>query len=161
MISWGSGNGVFQSLNQKTLKIKSMWKKKELNLELLKELSRNTMVEHLGIEFSEIGDDYLVAVMKVNHATPQPLGLLHGGASVALAETVGSMAGTLAVDESRYCVGLEINANHVRPVKIGTVEATARPLALGRTTQVWDIRIVNGDGKLVCVSRLTLAVCKQ
>lgn len=138
-----------------------MWKKKEPSLELLKELSRNTMVEHLGIEFSEIGDDYLVAVMEVNHATHQPFGLLHGGASVALAETVGSMAGNLSVDESRYCVGLEINANHVRPVKSGSVEATARPLALGRTTQVWDIRIVNGNGKLVCVSRLTLAVRKH
>lgn len=140
--------------------MKGMWKKKDSNLGLLKELSRNTMVEHLGIEFSEIGDDYLVAVMKVNRFTHQPLGLLHGGASVALAETVGSMAGNLTVDESRYCVGIEINANHVRPVKSGTVEATARPLALGRNTQVWDIRIVNGDGKLVCVSRLTLAVRK-
>ena len=128
---------------------------------MLNELSRNTMAEHLGIEFSEIGDDYLVAVMKVDHITHQPFGLLHGGASVALAETVGSLAGNLAVDESRYCVGLEINANHVRPVKSGIVEATARPLALGRTTQVWDIRIVNGDGKLVCVSRLTLAVRKH
>lgn len=138
-----------------------MWKKKKPSLELLQELSRDTMVEHLGIKFSEIGDDYLIATMEVNHATHQPFGLLHGGASVALAETVGSMAGNLSVDESRYCVGLEINANHVRPVKSGSVEATARPLALGRTTQVWDIRIVNGDGKLVCISRLTLAVRKH
>ena len=137
-----------------------MWKKK-VNQDLLNELSRNTMVEHLGIEFSEIGDDYLVATMKVSHITHQPLGLLHGGASVALAETVGSMAGNLTVDESSYCVGIEINANHVRPVKSGIVEATARPLALGRAIQVWDIRIVNGDGKLVSISQLTLAVRKH
>jgi len=137
-----------------------MWKKKGPNLEMLQKLSQNTLVEHLGIAFCEIGDDYITAKMEVNKSTHQPFGLLHGGASVALAETVGSMAGNLAVDESRYCVGLEINANHVRPVTSGVVTATARPVAIGRTTQVWDIRITNDSGKLICISRLTLAVRK-
>lgn len=139
--------------------MKPIWRK-NASLNQLHQLSANTMVEHTGIEFTEIGDDYLRATMPVDSRTHQPFGLLHGGASVVLAETVGSMAGNLVIDESQYCVGLEINANHVRPVKKGLVEAEAKPLALGRTTQVWDIRIKNDQNKLVCVARLTLAVRK-
>lgn len=137
--------------------MKRIWKK-EATLKLLQQLSVNTMVEHLGIKFTEIGDDYLTASMLVGRSTHQPFGLLHGGASAALAETVGSMAGNLVVGEDRYCVGLEINSNHLRPVKNGMVAATARPLALGRTIQVWDIRIHDEGKRLINISRLTLAV---
>ena len=138
-------------------KMKKIWRR-EVSLQKLNVLCNNTLVKYLGMEFTELGEDFLVATMEVNSRTHQPFGLLHGGASVALAESVASMAGNMAVDDSRYCVGLEINANHVRPVRNGQIKATARPLALGRTTQVWDIQIVNDAGKLVCVSRLTLAV---
>lgn len=118
-----------------------------------------TLVGHLGIEFTEYGDDYLCARMPVDHRTHQPYGLLHGGASVALAETLGSVGASLCVDPSRYAVvGLEINANHVRGVKSGWVMGTARPLHLGRTTHVWEIRIVDEADKLVCVSRITMAI---
>lgn len=140
--------------------MKNIWKK-EVSFELLEHLSRNTMVEHLGIKFTEIGNDFLQAEMLVNKNTHQPFGLLHGGASAALAETIGSMAGNLAVSSDRYCVGLEINANHVRPVSTGVVRGIAMPLALGRTIQVWDIKIYNEKEKLVCVARLTLAVREQ
>lgn len=118
-----------------------------------------SMSAHLGIEFVDCGPDWLSARMPVDHRTHQPFGRLHGGASVALAETVGSMAGALVLDSSRFvCVGMEINANHVRPVRDGWVVATARPEVLGRSTHVWSIRIEDGQGKLVCISRLTLAV---
>jgi len=137
--------------------MKAIWRK-ERTLEMLAQFSRNTMMEHLGIEFTEIGPDYLKATMPVDKSTHQPMGLLHGGASVALAETVASMAGTLAVDESKFCVGVEINANHVRSVTNGCVTGTARPLALGRTIQVWEIKIEDENSALICVSRLTLAV---
>ena len=118
-----------------------------------------TMIEHLGIEIVEIGDDWLRARMPVDHRTVQPQGRLHGGASCALAETVGSVAANLAIDNSQFlAVGLEINANHIRPAKGGYVYGTARPDAIGRTTQVWTIRITDEDDKLVCISRLTMAV---
>jgi 1,4-dihydroxy-2-naphthoyl-CoA hydrolase len=120
------------------------------------------MVEHLDIVVTEVGDDYITARMPVDHRTVQPFGLLHGGASVALAETVGSLAANLCVDsEVAYCVGLEINANHVRSVTAGFVYGTARPVHLGRTTQVWDIRIVDENNRLTCISRLTMAVVKK
>lgn len=135
----------------------TIWRK-EGTLEILEQLSRNTMVEYLGIQFTEIGPDYLKATMPVDKTTHQPMGLLHGGASVALAETVASMAGNLAVEESKFCVGVEINANHVRSATNGYVKGTARPLALGRTIQVWEIKIVDDNSKLICISRLTLAV---
>lgn len=107
----------------------------------------------------EIGDDYLVATMPVDHRTQQPFGLLHGGASVALAESMGSVGSHLCIDVARYyCVGLEINANHIRAVRSGQVKGVARPLHIGRRTQVWDIRIYDEQERLVCVSRLTLAV---
>ena len=122
-------------------------------------LRRNTMVEHLGIEFTEIGDDFIRGTMPVDGRTRQPYGVLHGGASVALAETLGSTGATMCVDPAEYqCVGQEINANHVRPARTGFVTGTARPVHLGGRTQVWVIDIVNEAGKLVCTSRLTVAV---
>jgi 1,4-dihydroxy-2-naphthoyl-CoA hydrolase len=117
------------------------------------------MLGHLGIRFIEIGDDYLVATMPVDHRTQQPFGLLHGGASVALAESMGSVGSQLCLDADQFfCVGLEINANHIRAVRSGQVKGVARPLHIGRRTQVWDIRIYDEQERLVCVSRLTLAV---
>ena len=119
----------------------------------------NTLVSNLGIVMTEAGDDWLRGTMPVDARTVQPYGILHGGASVALAETLGSVAGNLCVDiEKEMVVGLEINANHVRAVRGGVVTGTARALHVGRSTQLWEIRIENDDGKLVCVSRLTLAV---
>ena len=121
--------------------------------------AKDSLVEHLGFEFIELGDDYLKARMPVDHRTVQPMGLLHGGASVALAETLGSSGAYLCVDPAKYVVvGLEINANHVRAVRDGWVIGTARPLHRGRTTQLWEIRITDATDKLVCISRLTMAV---
>src|SRR4051812_29358332 len=119
---------------------------------------KGCMVEHLGIEIVELGTDFLRGTMPVDHRTKQPHGLLHGGASAALAETLASLAANLVVDPSRqYCVGLEINANHLRSCTEGKVTGTSRPLHLGKATQVWETRIEQ-DGRLVCVSRMTLAV---
>ena len=124
--------------------------------------SAGTMVEHLGIEFTEISDDFIRGTMPVDGRTRQPYGLLHGGASVALAETLGSTGATMSVDATQYqCVGQEINANHVRPARTGLVTGTARPVHLGGRTQVWTIDIVNETGKLVCTSRLTMAVIRR
>ena len=129
-----------------------------LDLDALNALSRGTAMAPLGIVFTEIGHDFLRATMPVDARTHQPYGLLHGGASALLAETVGSTAGMLTLDDDRACVGLEINANHLRAVRRGVVTATARPFHVGRQTQVWEIRIEDEAGRLVCVSRLTLAV---
>jgi 1,4-dihydroxy-2-naphthoyl-CoA hydrolase len=123
------------------------------------ELSARCLIGHLGIEFLEVGDDHLVARMPVDDRTRQPLGLLHGGASVALAETLASWASSLTIDHRlASCVGMEINANHVRPVTSGWVTGVASPIALGRTTQVWQVRITDADERLVCISRCTMAV---
>jgi 1,4-dihydroxy-2-naphthoyl-CoA hydrolase len=127
-------------------------------LESLNAMSRGTAMEPLDIVFTEIGDDFLRATMPVDARTRQPYGLLHGGASVLLAETVGSSAGMLCVGEGEGVVGIEINANHLRGVREGRVTATARPLHVGRQTQVWEIHIEDERGRLVCISRLTLAV---
>ena len=127
-------------------------------LDELNALSRGTAMEPLGIVFSEIGHDYLQATMPVDERTRQPYGLLHGGASALLAETLGSSAGNLCTPEGRMCVGLEINANHLRAVREGQVTGTARALHVGGRTQVWEIRIEDEQGRLVCISRLTLAV---
>lgn len=116
------------------------------------------LTAHLGIVFTEVGDDFVRATMPVTPQHHQPMGLLHGGASVVLAETLGSVGGSLSCGEGKTCVGLEINANHVRAVRSGTVTGTARPLHRGATTQLWEIRIEDEAGRLVCVSRLTLAV---
>jgi 1,4-dihydroxy-2-naphthoyl-CoA hydrolase len=121
-----------------------------------------TLVEHLGIEFTEITDDSIRGIMPVDERTRQPYGLLHGGASVALAETLGSTGATMCIDPNEYqCVGQEINANHVRSARAGLVTGTARPVHLGGRSQVWIIDIVNDAGNLVCTSRLTLAIIRR
>lgn len=136
----------------------AIWKTPS-SIEQLMAVNRDTAAAHLGIEVTEIGDDWLSARMPVDSRTVQPFRILHGGASVLLAETVGSMAANLCIDEEQsYCVGLDINANHLRPATSGWVTATARPFHLGRATQVWDIRIVDDAGRMVCISRLTMAV---
>jgi len=135
----------------------SIWRT-QASPEALNEMVRMTMIDNLGIEFLEVGDDYVKARMPVDRRTIQPFGLLHGGASVALAETLGSVAANLCVDrEKKMCVGLEVNANHLRPVPNGFVYGVARPVHVGDATQVWEIRILNEQDKLVCISRLTLA----
>ncbi len=132
------------------------------SLEELNSGSAGTMLEHLGIEFTEISDDFIRGTMPVDGRTRQPYGVLHGGASVALAETLGSTGATMCVDATQYqCVGQEINANHVRPVHAGLVTGTARPVHLGGRTHVWVIEIANEAGKLVCTSRLTMAVIRR
>ena len=138
----------------------SIWKKTP-DLEKLQKNRANTLVEHLGIDVEEFGDDYLVCSMPVDNRTHQPMGILHGGASIALAETVGSIAANLAVDSDHYCVGLEINGNHLKSVSQGKVYAKALPVHLGRSTQVWDIRISDKSDNKVCISRLTMAVLKR
>ena len=128
-------------------------------LERMTKLGTHALPERLGIEFDAIGEDWVRCRMPVDERTRQPFGRLHGGASVALAETVASVAGSMVVDRERFVtVGMEINANHIRPAKEGWVYATARPESLGRTTQVWTIRIEDEAGKLVCLSRMTAAV---
>ena len=130
--------------------------------EMLQERARNTLAEYLGIRFTEIGSDYLRATLPVNSHTHQPMGILHGGASVALAETIGSVAANLCVDLEKYvCVGQEINANHLRPASSGLVTGTARPFHIGGRSHVWGIEIRDQQDKLVCVSRLTMAVVER
>ena len=137
----------------------SIWFHKEDPLGKLNPLSRENMGTHIGIEWLETGDDFVKARMPVDDRTRQPYGLLHGGASCVLAETIGSIASAMVIDhDSFYCVGLEINANYIRGVSEGYVTGTAKPLHLGRTTHVWDIRITDERERLVCVSRLTVAV---
>ncbi|ACU63635.1 hotdog fold thioesterase [Chitinophaga pinensis] len=139
--------------------MKPIWHSLDISLDQLNEYGNNTLSGHLGMEFTEIGPDYLRMIMPVNNQTKQPFGLLHGGASAALAETVGSVASSLIIDpKKQICVGLDINANHLKGVSEGYVHAIARPLHIGSTTHVWDIRICDDDNKLVCISRLTVAV---
>jgi 1,4-dihydroxy-2-naphthoyl-CoA hydrolase len=117
------------------------------------------LATHLGIELTEVGPDYVRGTMPVDARTRQPFGLLHGGASVALAETLGSVAANFCIDTSKfYCVGQEINANHIRSARSGQVTGTARPIHLGSRSQVWEIRIEDEAGKLTCISRLTMSV---
>lgn len=128
-------------------------------LDEIQSYSRGSMVEHLDLRFTEIGPDYLRGTLPVDGRTTQPFGLLHGGASVVLAETLGSVAASHCVDLERFhCVGLEINANHVRAARSGRVTGTARPVHLGRRSQVWEVRIEDEAGKLTCISRLTVSV---
>ncbi len=130
-----------------------------VSIDDLNRLSQGTLIDHLGIVFTEAGPDWLRATMPVDARTRQPYGLLHGGASVVLAETLGSSAGNLCLDtRKRMAVGLEINANHLRAVREGLVTGTARAVHVGGSTQVWDIRIEDAGGRTSCVSRLTLAV---
>jgi 1,4-dihydroxy-2-naphthoyl-CoA hydrolase len=142
-----------------TMTKKTIWHNPDISPDELTRRERQSLASHLGIVITELGHDHVSASMPVDARTVQPHGRLHGGASVALAETVGSLAANLTLDQTQQmAVGLEINANHVRPVKDGLVYATARPEALGRTTQIWSIRIVDAQQRLVCLSRLTMAV---
>lgn len=139
-----------------------IWFKKDLSLADFENLGKDTMGDHIGIRFSELGDQYLKATMPVDHRTKQPYGLLHGGASVALAETLGSVGSALVIDpEQCICVGQEINANHIRSARSGQVTGTATPIHLGATSHVWEIRIHDEQDKLVCISRLTVAILKK
>ncbi len=136
----------------------SLWRQTP-NIEQLNATQRGTIGELLDIRFESYDDDSISASMAVDSRTHQPYGLLHGGASVVLAETLGSMASYLCIDTERfYCVGLEVNANHLRGLRSGRVSAVARPIHLGRTTHVWDIRLSGEDGKPSCISRLTMAI---
>jgi 1,4-dihydroxy-2-naphthoyl-CoA hydrolase len=136
----------------------SIWRT-QTSVEQLQALSRDTLVDTIGIRVTEIGADFLRVSMPVSPRTHQPMGVLHGGASVALAETAGSLAANMCVDQARYvCMGQEINANHIRPVSSGIVTATARPYHIGKRTHVWGIEIRDEQQRLVCVSRLTMAV---
>lgn len=142
--------------------IMSIWFNKNLSLPAHVPLGPKTMGEYLGMEWVSIGDDFLKMKMPVDDRTKQPYGLLHGGASCALAETIGSLASHFVIDPEKYiCVGLEINANHVRSATKGFVTATCMPLHIGKTTHVWDIKICDEREKLVCVSRLTVAILKK
>ena len=134
----------------------------ELNFKSIKalnEMGKGNMVQHLGIEFIEFGQDYLTAKMPVDHRTHQPYGILHGGASVVLAETLGSVAAHGKIDVNKQmCVGQEINANHIKSVRSGYVFGKATPIHIGRNSHVWEIRITTEDNELVCISRITMAV---
>lgn len=138
----------------------AIWKQTVL-IEETRSLMKGTMCEHLGMEITEIGDDFLKGTLPVDERTQQHMGIIHGGASVVLAETLGSMASALCCEPGYYVVGLDINANHVRPGKPPFVTGTARPLHIGSKTMVWDIQITNTDDKLVCIARLTTAVLKK
>src|SRR5450432_1595801 len=139
-----------------------IWFKKDLSIADLEPLGKDTMAEHIGIEWKELGEDFLSARMAVDNRTKQPYGLLHGGASVALAETLGSVAAAMVIDSNKfYCVGLEINANHVRSAREGFVTGIARPIHMGASTHVWDIKIYDEKEKLVCVSRITVVILKN
>lgn len=130
--------------------------------EALNQMGKNTLVAHLGIEYTEVGPDFITARMPVDSRTHQPFGMLHGGASVVLAETLGSVAANCCLDAAKqYAVGLDINANHLRSVRSGWVYGTTRPLHIGKSTQVWEIRITSEEGALVCISRITMAVMNK
>ena len=140
----------------------SIWFNKSLSVDSLKSFGINTMVKHLGMDWVAIGDYYIKMSMPVDERTKQPYGLLHGGASCALAETIGSIASQCVIDPDKFiCVGIEINANHVRSARQGYVNATCTPLHIGASTHIWDIKIHDEREKLVCISRLTVAILKK
>ena len=141
---------------------KRLWRD-DVTLEWFHERSQDTMASHIGIEFTELGDDFLRATMKVDSRTCQPMRILHGGASVALAETLASVAANATVDLTRFaCVGQEINANHLRPVAEGKiVTGTTRPIHIGARSQVWSTEITNERGQLICISRMTIATINR
>lgn len=138
----------------------AIWKR-TIDLERLNATSKNTLIEHLNIIYTNVGDDFIEATMPVCSFTHQPLGMLHGGASVVLAETLGSVAANFCVNEDSFCVGLDINANHIRSMREGKVIGRASPIHLGVSTQVWQINITDERERLVCSSRLTIAVQKK
>jgi len=136
-----------------------IWFNKSITLDDIKDFGKETMAAHLEMQWTELGEDFLKLSMPVNEKTKQPYGILHGGASCALAETIGSVASALVIDREKFiCVGLEINANHIRSAKEGLVIAHCTPLHLGRSTHVWDIKIHDENEKLICISRLTVAI---
>ncbi|MBU8912352.1 MAG: hotdog fold thioesterase [Desulfobacterales bacterium] len=137
-----------------------IWKK-EFEIEEINLFKKNSIVGNVGIEFLEKGDDFISATMPVDKRTKQPLGILHGGASVVLAETLGSAASYMTLDDSTYSVGLEIKANHLKSVASGQVKGVVKPVHLGKTTQVWDISIENEKSELICLSRLTMLILKN
>lgn len=140
----------------------SIWFNQHLSAKDLQSMNDETMDKHIGLAFSELGADFLKATMPVDHRTKQPYGLLHGGASCVLAETLGSVASALVIDPEKFiCVGLEINANHVRSARDGFVTGTCTPIHIGASTHVWDIKIHDEREKLICVSRLTVAILKK
>lgn len=140
----------------------SIWHNKEITINDFRGWSSNTLAEHLGIQFTELGEDYLKASMPVDARTHQPYGLLHGGASAALAETLGSVCSALVINRQKFiCVGIEINANHIRSVKSGIVTGVCKPIHIGGSTHVWDIRIHDEHNRLICISRLTVAILKK
>lgn len=133
----------------------------QVTVESLNAMCKNTLMEHLDIEFIEVGDDFIRAKMPVDHRHHQPYGIMHGGASVVLAETLGSVAAHCSIDNDHISVGLEINANHIRPVKDGYVYGKTTPIHIGNKTHVWEINITNEEGKLVCISRITMSILKK
>jgi 1,4-dihydroxy-2-naphthoyl-CoA hydrolase len=139
--------------------MENIWKQK-FTIKDFNDFSQNSIVGYLGIVFTEKGNNFLKGTMPVDKKTIQPHGILHGGASVVLAETLGSAASSMAVDNQHYTVGMEVNANHIKSVTKGIVTGTAKPVHIGNTTQVWDIIIKNDKGRLTCISRLTMAVLK-
>src|SRR5436305_1078112 len=140
----------------------NIWFKKDITISEFEHWGKNTLNEHLEIKIIEVGDNFIKASMPVDHRTHQPYGLLHGGASAALAETLGSVASALVIDRQNFiCVGIEINANHIHRVKTGLVVGTCTPIHIGSITHVWVIRINDENNKLICVSRLTVAILKK
>lgn len=142
---------TLQSLNM------PIWKQ-PISCDILNRLSQGTANEHLGMEFTEVGDDFITARVPVDHRTIQPYGFIHGGVSVALAETLGSCGAAFSIPEGHRTVGLDINANHLKSASSGWVTGTARPVHMGRTTHVWAIELKNDAGELTCVSRITMAI---
>jgi 1,4-dihydroxy-2-naphthoyl-CoA hydrolase len=139
----------------------AIWFNPSLSIDDLRSFGKGTMTEYIGIEFTEVGENYLKVKMPVDHRTCQVYGILHGGASATLAETAGSVASAMVLNPStHFCVGLEINANHIRSVRSGFVHALTTPLHLGATTHIWDIKLYDDSEKLICVSRLTVAILK-
>ncbi len=134
-----------------------LWKK-PISVDILTTIHRDTATEQLGLEFLEVGDDFLSGRVPVDARTRQPYGILHGGVSVVLAETLGSCGAAFSVPEGHRAVGLDINANHLRSASEGWVTGTARPIHVGRSTQVWHIELVNDAGQMTCISRLTMAI---
>jgi 1,4-dihydroxy-2-naphthoyl-CoA hydrolase len=156
-VEWSLGAGGRYTARSEVCTM-SIWFR-EFTLEEIRRIEHGTMVEHLGIEFTQVGPDFVAARMPVDRRTVQPDRILHGGASVALAETLGSVGGTMCVDRERFqIVGQEINANHLRPAMQGYVHGRASPIHLGRRSQVWSIEIRDDNGRLICISRLTIAV---
>lgn len=140
----------------------SIWYKKTLDIDSLNQMGKGTIGEHIGIEFTEVGEDFIAARMPVDHRTVQPYGILHGGSSVVLAETLGSVAAHFVVNNELFqTVGIEVNANHIRSARSGWVTGKCTPLHIGGSTHVWEIKITDEAGKLICVSRLTVAIIKK